>query len=151
MPIGWIAWGYAALGIARLVYFTMDKNPIPGFFKGMPTPAAAMLSMAPLIIFDQAVNGGSQWAQFWGFFSCGVMIFTALLMNFYPVRYLHLGRFMSRHPWFARLTLLLSLSVFTPYFGHMAFLYMFLYTLSPLVTWRIDPQIAAKETRAKPV
>ena len=57
---------------------------------------------------------------------------------------------MSRHPWFARLTLLLSLSVFTPYFGHMALVYMFLYTLSPLVTWRIDPQIAAKETRVKP-
>jgi len=150
MPIGWIAWGYAALGIARLVYFTMDKNPIPGFFKGMPTPAAAMLSMAPLIIFAQAVDGGSQWAQFWGLFSCGIMIFTALLMNFYPVRYLHLGRFMSRHPWFARLTLLLSVAVFTPYFGHIAFLYMFLYTLSPLVTWRIDPQIAAKETRVKP-
>jgi len=150
MPIGWIAWGYAALGIVRLVYFTLDKHPVPGFFKGMPTPAAAMLSMAPLIIFAQAVNEGSQWAQFWGLFSCGIMIFTALLMNFYPVRYLHLGRFMSRHPWFARLTLLLSLSVFTPYFGHVAFLYMFLYTFSPLVTGRIDPQIAAKETRVKP-
>jgi len=149
MPIGWIAWGYAALGIVRLVYFTLDKHPIPGFFKGMPTPAAALLSMAPLIVFAQAISEGSQWTQFWGLFSCGIMIFTALLMNFYPVRYLHLGRFMSRHPWFARLTLLLSLSVFTPYFGHMAFFYMFLYTLSPLVTWRIDPQIAAKETRVK--
>ena len=150
MPIGLIAWGYAALGIVRLVYFTLDKNPIPGFFKGMPTPAAAMLSMAPLIIFAQTVNEGSQWVQFWGFFSCGIMIFTALLMNLYPVRYLHMGRFMSRQPWFARLTLLLSLVVFTPYFGHVALLYMFLYTLSPLITWRIDPQIAARETRVKP-
>jgi phosphatidylserine synthase len=150
LPIGLIAWGYIALGIARLVYFTLDKNPIPGFFKGMPTPAAAMLSMSPLIIFAQAVNEGSQWAQFWGLFCCGIIIFTALLMNFYPIRYLHLGRFMSRHPWFARLTLMLSVAVFTPYFGHMAFIYMFLYTLSPLVTWRIDPQIAAEETRARP-
>ena len=150
LPIGLIAWGYATLGIARLVYFTLDKNPIPGFFKGMPTPAAAMLSMAPLIIFAQAVNEGSQWAQLWGIFSCGIMIVTALLMNLYPIRFLHLGRFMSRHPWFARFTLLLSVTVFTPYFGHMAFFYMMLYTLSPLVTWRIDPQIAAKETRAKP-
>jgi CDP-diacylglycerol--serine O-phosphatidyltransferase len=116
----------------------------------MPTPAAALLSMAPLIIYAQAVSESSPWAQFWGLFSCGIMIFTALLMNFYPIRYLHIGRFMSRHPWFARLTLLLSLSVFTPYFGHVAFLYMFLYTLSPLVTGRIDPQIAAKETRVKP-
>ena len=108
-----------------------------------------MLSMAPLIIFAQAASESSPWDQFWGIFCCGIMILTALLMNSYPVRYLHLGRFMSRHPWFARLTLLLSLSVFTPYFGHMAFLYMFLYTLSPLVTGRIDPQIAAKETRVK--
>ena len=38
--------GYAALGIARLIYFTLDKDPIPGFFKGMPTPAAAMLAVA---------------------------------------------------------------------------------------------------------
>jgi len=150
LPIGFIAWGYAVFGIARLIYFTLDKNPIPGFFKGMPTPAAAMLSVAPLIIFAQAVNEGSPWIQFWGLFSCGVMIVTALLMNLYPVRYLHLGRFMSRHPWFARLTLLLSIAVFTPYFGHMSFIYMFLYTLSPLVTWRIDPQVAAKETRVKP-
>jgi CDP-diacylglycerol--serine O-phosphatidyltransferase len=150
MPIGLIAWGYVLLGLARLVYFTLDKNPIPGFFKGMPTPAAAMLSVSPLIIFAQAVDETSQLALFWGIFSCGLMIFTAILMNFYPIRYLHLGRFMSRHPWFARLTLLLSLSVFTPYFGHMALFYMFLYTLSPLVTWRIDPRMAARETRTNP-
>jgi phosphatidylserine synthase len=151
MPIALIAWAYALLGIARLVYFTLDKNPVPGFFKGMPTPAAAMLTVAPLIIFAQAVNEASQLALFWGIFNCGLMIFTAIMMNLYPIRYLHLGRFMSRHPWFARLTLLLLLSVFTPYFGHMAFLYMLLYTLSPLVTWRIDPQIAARESRTKPV
>ena len=150
LPIGLIAWGYAILGIARLVYFTLDKNPIPGFFKGMPTPAAAMLVVAPLIIFAQAVNDASQWVRFWGLFSCGLMAFTAILMNLYPIRYLHLGRFMSRHPWFGRLTLLLIVSVFTPYFGHVAFFYMFLYTLSPLVTWRIDPEMAARETRIRP-
>ncbi len=149
-PVGFIAWGYAVLGIVRLIYFTLDKHPIPGFFKGMPTPAAAMLAVAPLIIFAQAATEGSPWVQFWGLFSCGIMIGTALLMNLYPVRYLHLGRFMSRHPWFARMTLLLSVAVFTPYFGHVAFIYMFLYTLSPLVTWRIDPHIASKETRIKP-
>ncbi len=150
MPISLVAWGYAVLGIARLVYFTLDKNPIPGFFKGMPTPAAAMLVVAPLIIFAQAVDDASQWAGFWGIFSCGLMTFAAIIMNIYPIRYLHLGRFMSRHPWFVRLTLLLSLSVFTPYFGHMSFLFMFLYTLSPLITWRIDPEIAARESGTKP-
>jgi len=150
MPIGVIAWGYAVLGIVRLIYFTLDKNPIPGFFKGMPTPAAAILAAAPLIIFAQAVNDASDWARFWGLFNCGLMAFTAILMNLYPIRYLHLGRFMSRHPWFGRFTLLLSLSVFTPYFGHTAFLFMSLYTLSPLVTSRIDPQTAAREKRSKP-
>ncbi|MBT8363870.1 MAG: CDP-alcohol phosphatidyltransferase family protein [Deltaproteobacteria bacterium] len=150
MPISLVAWGYAVLGIVRLVYFTLDKNPIPGFFKGMPTPAAAMLVVAPLIIFAQAVNDASQWAGFWGIFNCGLMIFAAIIMNIYPIRYLHLGRFMSRHPWFVRLILLLSLSVFTPYFGHMSFLFMFLYTLSPLITWRINPEIAARESRTKP-
>ncbi len=150
VPIGLIALSYAVLGIARLVYFTIDKNPIPGFFKGMPTPAAAMLAVAPLIIFMQAVNDASRWAGFWGMFCCGLMVFTAIIMNLYPIRYLHLGRFMSRNPWFLRLTLLLLLSVFTPFFGHTALAYMFLYTLSPLITWRIDPEIAARESRTKP-
>jgi CDP-diacylglycerol--serine O-phosphatidyltransferase len=149
IPIALIAWGYAAFGLVRLIYFTLDKNPIPGFFKGMPTPAAAMLSVAPLIIFAQAANEGSAWTQFWGIFCCGTMIFTAILMNLYPIHYLHLGRFMSRHPWFTRLSLLLFVSVFTPYFGHVAVLYMFLYTLSPFITWRIDPQVAARENRTK--
>ena len=39
--VGWIAAVYALAGLARLVYFTIDRHPIPGFFKGMPTPAAA--------------------------------------------------------------------------------------------------------------
>ena len=147
MPLALIAWTYACLGLLRLIYFTLDKNPVPGFFKGMPTPAAAMFSVAPLIIFAQALGEGSQWVSFWGIFCCFMMAFTAVLMNLYPVHYLHLGRFMSRHPWFARLTLLLFISVFTPYFGHIAFLYMFLYTLSPLITWRIDPRAAARESR----
>jgi hypothetical protein len=78
------------------------------------------------------------------------MIITAILMNLYPIHYLHLGRFMSRQPWFARLTLLLFIFVFTPYFGHVAVLYMFLYALSPFITWRIDPLIAERENRTKP-
>jgi phosphatidylserine synthase len=150
IPVGLVAWGFALLGVGRLIYFTLDKHPIPGFFKGMPTPAAALLAMAPLIIFAQAVNEGSAWVRFWGLFSIALMVLAALLMNLYPVRYLHLGRFISRHPWFGRLTLVLFISVFTPYFGHMALGYLFLYTLSPLVTWRIDPEVAADENRIKP-
>ena len=150
MPIGLIAWLYALLGICRLIYFTLDKSPIPGFFKGMPTPAAALLMMSGLIVFGQAVSDGSNWVRFWGIFSFGLLILAALLMNAYPIRYLHLGRFMSRHPWFARGTLLVILSVFPPYYGQACLFYMFLYTLSPIITWRIDPQIAAQESQTKP-
>ena len=151
LPLGWIAWFYALLGFGRLIYFTLDKSPIPGFFKGLPVPAAALLVLSPIIIFAQSINEASEWARFWGIFSFGLMIFIAIMMNLYPVRYLHLGRFMSRHPWFTRCTLfLLIIAVFTPYFGHISLLYMIGYLLSPLITWRIDPEIAAKETRINP-
>ena len=150
LPLGWIAWFYALLGLGRLAYFTLDKSPIPGFFKGMPTPAAALLVMSGLIIFSQVANDGSEWTRFWGVFSFGLIIVAAILMNAYPVRYLHLGRFMSRHPWFGRGTLIVIFSVFTPYYGQASLIYMSLYALSPLVTWRIDPEIAAQETRTKP-
>ena len=150
LPIGLIAWLYALMGIARLIYFTLDKSPIPGFFKGMPTPAAALLVISGLIIFAQAVNDGSDWVKFWGVFNFVLLILAAVLMNSYPIRYLHLGRFMSRHPWFGRGTLIVICSVFTPYYGQACLIYMFLYTLSPIITWRVEPEIAARETRTKP-
>jgi hypothetical protein len=96
------------------------------------------------------MNDGSDWIRFWGLFCFGLVLIAAVLMNAYPIRYLHLGRFMSRHPWFGRGTLIVICSVFTPYYGQAALIYMLLYTLSPLVTWRIDPDIAAQETRTKP-
>lgn len=151
LPLGWIAWFYALLGVSRLVYFTLDKTPIPGFFKGLPVPAAALLVLSPVLIFSQSMNEASEWARFWGFFCTGLTIFTAIMMNLFPVRYLHLGRFMSRHPWFTRTTLfLLIIGVFTPYLGHLALIYMTGFLLSPLITWRIDPEVAAKESRVKP-
>ena len=150
LPVGLIAWLYAVLGIVRLIYFTLDKSPIPGFFKGMPTPAAAMLVMAGLIIFGQAVSEASAWTRFWGIICFGLVALAAALMNAYPIRYLHLGRFMSRHPWFGRASLVVILTVFTPYYGQACLIYMLLYTLSPLITWRIDPRVAARETRTKP-
>lgn len=149
LPVGFIALLYAVLGIARLVYFTLDRSPIPGFFKGMPTPAAALLSAAPLIMFNQAVEQASGWAPFWGFFCAGAMVLSSMLMNLYPVRYLHFGRFLSRHPWVARITVVMTIIfVFTPYFGEAAFICLFFYMLSPLATGRIQPETAARETRS---
>jgi phosphatidylserine synthase len=148
LPVGLVAVAYAILGIVRLIYFTLDQNPIPGFFKGMPTPAAALLVVAPMIIFGQAAQEAASTVRFWGTLCFITMIVTAVLMNLYPVRYLHIGRFMSRHPWIGRMTFLILLSVFTPYFGHICFFYMLMYVFSPLVTWRIDPKVAAQEDRA---
>jgi len=150
LPLGLIALIYALAGIARLIYFTLDRSPIPGFFKGMPVPAAALLVVAPLLIFGQAVQEASQWSRFWGIFCFSLMIVASIFMNLYPVRYLHLGRLMSRKPWFGRFTLLIVVTfVFTPYFGHISFLYLFFYLFSPLMTWRIDPDVAARETKVE--
>lgn len=147
LPIGAVAVLYVVMGIARLVYFTLDKAPIPGFFKGMPVPAAALLVTSPLIMLGQAMEESGD-IRFWGMFSFGLMIVAGFLMNLYPVRYLHLGRFMSRNPWFVRISVLLGLGfILTPYFGHVALSYMLLYAFSPLITHRINPETAARETR----
>ena len=147
IPLGWIAIFYMVMGILRLIYFTLDKSPIPGFFKGLPTPAAALLVVSPLLILDQARMDASGTFVFWAVFCSGLMMFTAILMNVYPIRYLHYGRFMNRNPLFASIMMLLGVAfVFTPYFGHFCFACMFIYVLSPLVTWRIRPEIAARET-----
>jgi CDP-diacylglycerol--serine O-phosphatidyltransferase len=105
-----------------------------------------LLVTSPLIMYNEAAQEGAGWPVFWGIFCFAVIILAAIFMNLYPIRYVHLGRFMGRHPWFGRLTVLLAfLCVFTPYLGLIAFIYMFLYLLSPLVSWRIPPDIAAKE------
>lgn len=148
LPYGWVAMIYAILGIARLVYFTIDRTPIPGFFKGFPTPGAALWVAAPLIMFNEAMAKSPNQIEFWGVFCFSLMIAASILMNLYPIRYIHLGRMMGRRPWFFRMTvLILVLFVFTPYFGLVALLYMSLYTISPLLTWRVSPEVAEKETK----
>ena len=149
LPYTWAAAAYALGGILRLVYFTLDKHPVPGFFKGMPTPAAALLVVGPMVILNRAILHDSPLQAFWGVVCFAFMIVTPIIMNLYPLRYLHLGRFMSRHPWFGRGALLILVSAFTPYYGYIFLFFMLLYALSPLVTWRIDPNDAARETRSK--
>lgn len=148
LPVGLVAVLYALLGFIRLIYFTLDQHPIPGFFKGMPTPAAALLITAPLILLDQSVLVAPKVAHYWALFSFWLTVFTAGLMNFYPIRYIHMGRFMDRHPWFTRINLLLVLVfIFTPYFGYLVLTQQVLYLLSPLATWRVDPAVAAMEAK----
>ena len=149
LPIGAAALLYGTLGIVRLVYFTLDRHPIPGFFKGLPSPAGALLVMAPLVMYGQALDGTQIDIRFWGLTAFGVTVFAAMMMNVYPIRYIHYGRFMNRRPLFVGLTLIVGfILVFTPYFGHFTLLCMFLYVVSPLWTWRVDPTVAASEIRA---
>jgi hypothetical protein len=35
----------------------------------------------------------------------------------------------------------------TPYFGYLVLTQQLLYLLSPLVTWRVDPQVAVMEAK----
>ncbi len=151
LPYGWIAILYVVTGVGRLVYFTIDRAPIPGFFKGIPTPAAALWVAAPLIMLQEAIIKSPDQVKFWGLVCFSLMIAASVLMNVYPIRYLHIGRFMGRHPWFLRFTALLLLLAFTPYFGHAALFYLSLYVISPLLTWRISPEVAEKESQNKPI
>ena len=70
LSAGPIAIFYALMGIIRLIYFTLDKSPIPGFFKGLPTPAAALFVTAPLIMLSQAAQGAPDWVNFLGNILC---------------------------------------------------------------------------------
>jgi phosphatidylserine synthase len=140
LPIGIIAILYSLAGIGRLAYFTLDTSPIPGFFKGMPSPAAALLATSPLIMFSQASADQAGSALFWGYVCIGTLILSAVVMNLYPIRYLHLGRFMDQKKWFRQTSILLLLiAVFSPYLGYICFLYLILYLFSPIITRRILP------------
>jgi phosphatidylserine synthase len=136
LPIGIVAAIYALAGLGRLAYFTLDRHPIPGFFKGLPTPAAALLVAAPLIILGQALDAGDAgWIRFWCIFCFGLLILAALIMNLYPIRYVHMGRFVDQHSWFGRLTLLLLIIfAFTAYLGYFALACMFFFLISPIFT-----------------
>jgi CDP-diacylglycerol--serine O-phosphatidyltransferase len=135
LPIGIIAVLYTAFGISRLVYFTLDKSPIPGYFKGMPTPAAALFVVSPMILLDQAMDQSSEHIMFWYFFCSGVMVSAAFLMNLFPAKYVHVGRLMDKNPWIGRIDLpLIALFSFTPYLGYFAFIQLFLYSISPIMS-----------------
>jgi len=134
-------------GAARLIYFSLDKTPVPGFFKGMPVPGGALLVMGPIEIAhwaSEALDPGL--AHNFAQFSAAIMVITVIAMNLYFVRYLHFGRFLGRHPlvtW--PLIGLWLLGVFTPIYGMVAFAASALYLVSPIFTRKIDPNVAAVE------
>jgi hypothetical protein len=77
------------------------------------------------------------------------MALAAVAMNSYPVRYLHLGRFMDQSTWFRRTSIILLLiAVFSPYLGYICLIYLLLYLFSPLFTRRILRSNTAPKTEA---
>ncbi len=142
-----VPWVYALAGGARLLYFTLDKHPVPGFFKGMPVPAAALLVMGPISIAAETSGFAPGGTLLWNGIASVMMLLAALAMNLYPVRYLHIGRLMGRRPMVLYSLLLLTIAtIFTPYFGFVVLAFLLFYLLSPVFTWRIDPSEAVRES-----
>ena len=134
IPASVIAIFYAVMGIARLVYFTLDKTPIPGKFKGLPTPGAALIVLAPILIFYQGFASEGEVSNAWAIFCSCWMVIIGFMMNLYPVHYLHMGRFMDQKPKFAIVSsLTLFAFIFTDYFGYAAFALLLAYLASPFV------------------
>ena len=115
--IGWLAVAYAiAADKTGLFYHRQESHP--RIFQGFPTPAAALFVLSPLVIYEQAFETFPDWAPFWGYFTAVMMVFSAVIMNFYPLHYMHMGRAMSRQPWIGRsIVLILIFCAFTPYLG----------------------------------
>ena len=146
LPYGWISIMYVIFGITRLVLFILDQNSIPGFFKGLPVPGAALFASAPFIMLSNSIDENSSEMIFWARFCFFLLIIAGILMISFPIRYMHIGRLMSRSRKFLFLTIfLIIVFAFTPYFGHVALTYLMLYVFSPIYTWKISPETASKE------
>ncbi|MGA0887300.1 MAG: CDP-alcohol phosphatidyltransferase family protein [bacterium] len=147
LPYGLIAIIYAVAGIARLIAFTLDTTPTPGFFKGIPTPGAALLVTAPFIMLEQARLSESSSLLIWVYLCSGMMILCSLLMNFYKIRYIHAGRYFNQNPWMGRATtLILVVFAFTDFFGYVAFIYMLGYAISPLLIGKNSQEVSNQES-----
>ena len=141
-PLGILAGIYAVAGIARLIYFTLDRTPLPGYFKGLPSPAAALMVSVPMMLFGPALEAGSSLAVTWGLLWVFLIILTALLMNIYPLRYVHFGRFLEQHRWASRLNTVAALIfLFTPWFPYYTLIFGFTFLLSPIYTRRFSRKI----------
>ena len=156
LPLGNLPWVlvpataalYAVAGISRLIYFTFDKNPIPGFFKGMPVPAAALLAASVIEIVHQVHVYLPQYLDLALRVSFGAMVAWALVMNLFPLRYLHIGRWFGRNPALMWGAVVLWLGmVFTPFYGVTVLAICGVYLISPLFTGKISPESAEIERR----
>src|SRR5574341_964067 len=109
----------------------------------MPVPAAALLVTAPVEMMSQFGRGNPDARSALVPLAVGVLALAVVLMNLYPVRYLHIGRLMSRKPMLVRSLVLLWLAMmFTPYFGVMILALCSVCVGSPLFICDIAPSVA---------
>ncbi len=125
----WLLIGYFLAGIARLTFFTLDQHPISGFFKGLPCPAAALLTGGAVQAAHQLDPGGHHY----GSWVIGVFLAASLLMNAYFIPYVHFGKLMSRSRLLTRVVFATMLGImFSNYLGVYILVIMSCYLFSPL-------------------
>lgn len=91
---------YVGLGFCRLIYFTIDKRPIVGFFKGLPSPAGALL-VGGIVHAANTLNPDSTILHTPVLIA---VVATGVMMNAYFIRYIHFGRLMSKSKNLTRVT-----------------------------------------------
>jgi phosphatidylserine synthase len=120
---------YALLGLARLLYFTFDQKPIPGFFKGLPSPAAALF-VGGVIHVAHFTDPN---AESFGILVPYLFLLTGIVMNTYKVHYIHFGKLMSQSKKLTQFVFVVILvSIFTHFLGFIALAIMGGYIASPL-------------------
>ncbi|MBF0244493.1 MAG: CDP-alcohol phosphatidyltransferase family protein [Planctomycetes bacterium] len=120
---------YPVCGVARLVTFTLDKRPVPGFFKGLPSPAAALMAVAVV----QACAHFFPEPGMAAYLILAVYILLGLLMNIPFILYVHTGRLMGKSKALSRFIWLAFLvAVISRFGGLLAIALMLVYIFSPL-------------------
>ncbi|GIT03064.1 MAG: hypothetical protein CM1200mP28_03230 [Deltaproteobacteria bacterium] len=122
----------------------MDQKVFPDFLREF-LYQVQLYWLRHLIMLGKSLEINSPEINFWAQFCSFLMVFAAILMVSFPIRYMHIGRLMSREEifnfyhqsdhWIRIYTI----------FRHVALTYLFLYVLSPLYTWRINPDLASRE------
>jgi CDP-diacylglycerol---serine O-phosphatidyltransferase len=121
---------YTLLGLFRLIYFTIDKNPIRGYFKGLPSPASAIMVCGMVHVADRFDPTGNY---------CSVIVLAlyalaAIAMNTYFIKFIHFGKLMNDNKMVSQgISIIICVSIFLKdYLGIIALVIMALYVTSPL-------------------
>jgi len=127
-PFAYVFFIYTFAGMARLIFFTLDRHPLKGYFKGLPCPAGALLTGGVVhAAFTLSPEGFSSF-----YIVLGIFIFVGILMNAYFIYYVHFGQLMGRSKMLTRFIIsLMIITSFSHYLGAFAILIMCCYLCSP--------------------